>query len=99
MYLHDRVLNALKKLDISYADVSASATFLRYISSDNFSEILFSLTLLPHHGLRAQESCLMAYGSDVVIMSSSIPVPKYFVWASRNIFRVSSGSVVSNPPT
>ena len=79
---------------ISYSDVSASASasFLRYVNSDDCSEILFVLTLSPSSGIMS--TGILYYSSDAGMMSSSIPGTKYYLSASRNIFRVSVGSVI-----
>ena len=77
--------------NISYADVSASDSFLRYVRSDDFSEISFGFNLYPSSSIT--QTGIFYYGFDVGIMSSSIPGTKYSFSDSRNIFRVYSALV------
>ena len=74
---------------LSYKDVSMSASLFRYINSDDFS---LGLTISPLSGITC--TGILSYGSDVGMMSSSIPGTKYSLCALRNIFRVYSGLVI-----
>ena len=76
---------------LSYAYVSVLASLWWYANSDYFG-FLFGLTLSPSSGIMFTGS--LPSGSDVVMFSSSIPGTKYSLCVSRNIFRVSSGSVL-----
>ena len=75
-----------------YKDVSVSSSFLWYVHSDNFSEILFGLTLSSSSGIAF--TGILSSGSYVGIMFSSTTGTKSYLCASYNIFRVSTVSVI-----
>ena len=77
---------------LSYAHVYASTYFLGYVISDDFSEILFGLTISPSSGVTC--TGILSSGYDLGMMSSSIPGTKSSLFSSRNIFRVSAVSVI-----
>ena len=74
--------------NLFYVDVSASATFLRCVSYDDFSEISFGLTSSPSSGITC--TGIFNYGFDVVMTSSSIPGTKSSFSALMKKFRVSA---------
>ena len=76
---------------LSYADVSMCASFLRYGSSDAFSET-FGLTLSPSLGITC--TGILSSGSDVVIISSYKAGIKYSLYSTLNISMVSAGPVI-----
>ena len=75
---------------LSYADVSLLESFLWYMSYDGLG-FSFSLTLYPSSVITYTGS--LSSGYDVGILSYYITGTKYSLFVSRNIFKVSTGSV------
>ena len=77
--------------NLLYADTSVLASFLWYVKSDDF---VFSFYLALSTSSGITRTGRLSSGYDVGVLSLSIPDTRSYLFKSRNIFMVSTGSIV-----